>query len=53
VILTSVPIAAALLGAFVYGLGSGKAAELGRLAFFAGLLVTLLSLAHAGSIRLP
>jgi hypothetical protein len=50
--LASVPIAAALLGALFYGFGSGKLAEIGRILFAAGALVTLLSLAHAGSIRL-
>jgi hypothetical protein len=40
--LTLVPWGVALVGALVYGLVPGKAAELGRLAFLAGLFVALL-----------
>lgn len=36
-----VPLLVAVVGALVYGLANGKASELGRLAYAAGLLVTL------------
>ena len=41
------PLLAALVGLALYGLGSGKLAEVGRLLFGAGVLVWLASLAHA------
>lgn len=50
-VLASVPIAAMLLGLLLYALGSGKAAEVGRLLFLAGAIVTLLALEHSGAVR--
>jgi hypothetical protein len=40
----TIPMAAAVIGALFYGLTSGKASELGRLLFFAGALAALLAL---------
>ena len=37
-----------LIGAIVYGLANGKASELGRIAFFCGLLAVLLG--HPGNV---
>jgi hypothetical protein len=50
-----VAVVVALVGAVVYGLASNpKVAELGRIAFAAGLLVTLLAFAgHAIRILPP
>jgi hypothetical protein len=42
-----VPLLVALIGVLAYALSSNaKVAELGRLSFFAGLLVTLLEVAN-------
>jgi hypothetical protein len=49
-IIASIPILVALVGLALYGLGSGKVAEIGRLLFFAGVLVALLH-TSAGAIR--
>lgn len=38
------PLAVALAGALLYGFAAGKASELGRLMFLAGLWVALLHL---------
>jgi hypothetical protein len=41
------PLLISIIGALVYALSSnGKAAELGRIAFSCGLLVTLMTMAH-------
>jgi len=52
-VLATIPMAAALLGLLLYALAekNGKVAELGRLLFFAGVLVTLLALEHSGAVR--
>jgi hypothetical protein len=42
------PLLAAVAGALVYGFAPGKGAELGRLAYFAGLFWLLYSLAGHG-----
>lgn len=43
-----VPLVAALVGLLVYALSAnGKVAELGRIAFSCGLLVTLFVFAHS------
>jgi hypothetical protein len=41
------PLAVAVIGALLYGLTSGKLSELGRLAFFAGLLALVLNAANS------
>ncbi len=40
-----IPLIVALIGLLIFALTNGKAAEAGKLAYFAGLLVTLLGLA--------
>jgi hypothetical protein len=46
-----VPAIVAIVGALVYALTTGKASELGRVAFLCGLLATMFALAGT-SIRL-
>jgi hypothetical protein len=51
-IIESIPIVFLVAGALVYALSSNaKVAEMGRLAFFAGMLVALFGWAHVGGIR--
>lgn len=61
-IIATIPALVCLAGLLMYvlaGTGSpptsnaGKVAELGRIMFFAGLLVALLALGSAGAIRVP
>jgi hypothetical protein len=47
------PVVVAIIGLVVYVLTTGKATELGRIAFFCGLLVSLLVFAHHGLKVLP
>jgi energy-converting hydrogenase Eha subunit A len=42
-IIVLLPILVAIIGALVYALASGKASELGRIAFFCGLLAFLMT----------
>lgn len=43
----TIPMVVAVIGALVYGISANpKAGEMGRLAFFAGMLTVLLALAH-------
>jgi hypothetical protein len=51
-IIESIPLVFMVVGAAIYALSSNpKVAELGRLAYFAGMLVALLGWAHTGGIR--
>lgn len=47
------PVLAALIGLIVYALATGKAMELGRLAFACGLLVALLMFGKEGVRLFP
>ena len=51
-ILSSIPLVAALVGLIIYAFaGNAKAAEIGKILFFAGALVALLALEHSGQIK--
>jgi hypothetical protein len=51
-LIATIPVLFAVVGCLVYALSAnGKVAELGRLAFFAGLLVALFLLGHEGAVR--
>jgi hypothetical protein len=53
-LIATIPALVAIAGALVYALaGNAKLAELGRLAFFAAILVLLLALEHSGAVRIP
>jgi hypothetical protein len=45
------PVVMALVGLVLYALGNGKTAEIGRLLFVTGALVTLMTVAR-GTVRL-
>ena len=47
-VIATVPAVLALAGALVYALTEGKLSEVGRLAFFAGLLALALALSAVG-----
>jgi hypothetical protein len=50
--IATIPVIVALAGALIYSLSSSaKLAELGRLMFFAGLLIALYALHGAGAVR--
>lgn len=51
-ILETIPVVFMIIGALVYALsGNPKVAEMGKLAYFAGMLVALFGWAHVGGIR--
>ncbi len=45
-LITIIPLLAAIIGLLIYALSTDKAAEAGRITFACGLLVVLASLAH-------
>ena len=51
-IIVFLPVLVCVLGALTYALAAGKASELGRLAFWCGLLVTLFEFAGQ-HVKLP
>jgi len=52
-LILAIPVLVAIVGMLVYALASnGKVAEMGRIAFGCGLLVTLLTLAHGSTVHL-
>jgi hypothetical protein len=51
-ILATIPCLVALVGLLAYAMAANpKVAELGRIAFAFGLLVTLLALEHTGAVH--
>jgi Na+/phosphate symporter len=52
-VIATIPVLVTLAGALMYALSANpKVNELGRIMFFCGLLVTLLSFGHSGAVRL-
>lgn len=45
-LITVIPLLAAIVGLLLYAFASDKAQEVGRLTFLCGMLVTLAALAH-------
>jgi len=53
-IIATIPALFALVGVLMYALASNpKLQEIGRLMFFAGLLVALFAIGAAGSVKIP
>lgn len=52
-VIATIPALFALVGVLLYAFaGNGKAQEIGRIMFFAGLLAALLG-THGGSVHVP
>jgi len=53
-VIASIPALASIAGVLLYALASNpKLAEIGRILFFAGILVVLFALQGAGAVRIP
>jgi hypothetical protein len=51
-LIATIPLLVAIVGAFVFLAATNpKTAELGKLSFFAGLLVALFLLGHTGAVK--